>query len=65
MNVRRLIALAAAAVIVAAGSIALMPGQAQAYGSWQHASATKPIVVNYWHHRHHRHHRHHGPVIVL
>jgi len=64
MNVRRLIAQAAAAIIVAAAAIAFVPASAQAYGSWHHGSITKPVSVNYYHHHHH-HHRHHGPVVIL
>jgi hypothetical protein len=64
MNVKRLIAQAAAALFVTAIAVAFVPTSAQAYSIGHRASGvTRPVSVNYWHH--HRRHHHHGPVIVL
>jgi len=66
MNVKRLIAQAAAALFVTAIAVAFVPSSAQAYGIGHRASnVVRSVPVNYWHHHRHHHHHHHGPVIVL
>jgi hypothetical protein len=57
MNVRRLIAQVAAALVITATALALVPSSAQAMGSLHHGpSISKPVSLNYWHH-HRRWHR--------
>jgi len=61
MNVRRLFAQVAAALVITATAVALVPSSAQAAGPLHGPSISKPVSLQYWHHhRRHWHRRWHS-----